>query len=77
MNNYMIVDACAGLLADNPCFVANNAKDAVKQYMKDNNIKGDIKRSGENTTRFKAIKYIEHDGRKYYSGRTVWFMHVA
>ena len=77
MNRYSIYDSNKGIFEEDIIIYAKNSSEAVKQYMKENNITGSIKRSASNYVRFKATKTKEVDGRIYRSGNDVWYLYIA
>ena len=76
MERYSIYDVNKPLFDDDEIIYAKNATEAVKKYMKNNNIEGSIKRDGSNYVRFKATKTKIINDKTYKTGRSIWYMHV-
>lgn len=74
MKNFVIFDVNRPIMADNVLTVAKTPIEAVKKYMKENQIEGTPKRSGSNHVRLSCKEYIVRDGVRYYSHKpTQWY----
>lgn len=76
MNTYSVYDSEKGLFDDEVIIIAKNATEAVKKYMKNNSIPGNIKRDGSNYVRFMVTKTKIVDNKIYKIGRVVWFKYI-
>jgi len=76
-NTYLIYDGNKGLFNDDAVVIAKNATEAVKKYMKGNNISGSVRRDGSNYVRFKVTKFVTKENKRYKSGRSIWYLHLT
>jgi len=74
MKNFVIFDVNRPILEADALTTANTPIEAVKKYLKGNNIAGTPKRSGSNYVTISCREFVLRDGVKYYTHKpTQWY----
>ena len=76
MNRYNIWDISEPLFTSEHVVMATTAIGALRQYLKDNNLSGTVKRCSLDNVRFRVHRSFVDDGKEYKVGNICWFEYL-